>query len=111
MELIRKAADVASGNRLGAAVGHRVYSTQVLLGTGAFAPVRPDKIARAVWQLQRWSNTPAAAVAVGTITHPDQEMVIDEMGTLTFAEIDRRTNALAHALAESGVGPSPTAAV
>jgi acyl-CoA synthetase (AMP-forming)/AMP-acid ligase II len=111
MELLRKAADVARGNRLGAAVGHRVYSAQVLLGTGAFAPVRPDKIARAVWQLQRWSNTPAGAVAVGTITHPDQEMVIDELGSLTFAEIDRRTNALARALAEGGVGPSTNAAV
>src|SRR5258708_29800432 len=111
MELFRKAADVARANRLGAAVGHRVYSAQVLLGTGAFAPVRPDKIARAVWQLQRWGNTPAGAVAVGTITHPDQEMLIDELGSLTFAEIDRRTNALARALAKGGVGPSTNAAV
>ncbi len=110
-ELIRKAGDVARANRLGAAVDHQVYSAQVLLGTGAFAPVRPDKIARAVWQLRRWSNTPAGAVAVGTITHPDQEMVIDEAGSLTFAEIDRRTNALARALAESGVGPSTNVAV
>jgi fatty-acyl-CoA synthase len=111
MELIRRAGDIARANRLGAAVDHQVYSAQVLLGTGAFAPVRPDKIARAVWQLRRWSNTPAGAVAVGTITHPDQEMVIDELGSLTFAEVDRRTNALARALAEGGVGPSTNVAV
>src|SRR5258708_11842539 len=111
MELFRKAADVARANRLGAAVGHRVYSAQVLLGTGAFTPVRPDKIARAVWQLQRWGNTPAGAVAVGTITHPDQEMLIDELGSLTFAEIDRATRAVARARAKGGVGHSTNAAV
>ena len=108
---MRRAVDAARANRVSAAVGHQMYSAQVLLGTGAFAPVRPDKFAQAVWQLRRWSNTPAGAVAVGTITHPGQEMVVDEAGNLTFAEVDRRTNALARALADDGVGPASNVAV
>ena len=31
-------------------------------------------------------------------------MIVDELGTLTLGEVDERTNALAHALADAGIG-------
>ena len=30
-------------------------------------------------------------------------MIVDELGTLTFGEVHRRTNALAHALSDAGI--------
>ena len=30
-------------------------------------------------------------------------MIVDELGTLTFSEVDTRTNALAHALSDAGI--------
>ena len=34
---------------------------------------------------------------------PDEPAIIDELGTLTFKEVDERTNALAHAFARDGI--------
>ena len=38
-------------------------------------------------------------------------MLIDEKGSVTFEEMQRRSNALAHALAEQGVGPGDGVAI
>ena len=39
------------------------------------------------------------------ITNPDDIAVIDERGELTYKELHERSNALAHAFAERGIGP------
>ena len=46
---------------------------------------------------------PAAGFIAGAVLFAGRAALIDELGTLTFAEIDRRTNALAHALADAGI--------
>ena len=46
--------------------------------------------------LVRWGRSPAAGFIAGAVTSPHEPAVIDELGTLTFGEVDRRTNALAH---------------
>ena len=53
--------------------------------------------------LHRWGPTPAAAYTASAIRYPDREAIVDERGTLTFAEVDRRTNALARGLRRAGV--------
>ena len=53
--------------------------------------------------LARWGASPAAGIAGAAINHPDEVMVEDEAGSLTFAEIHRRSNALARGLAAEGV--------
>ena len=35
--------------------------------------------------------------------YPDGTMIVDELGTLTYSEVDTRTNALAHALSDTGI--------
>ena len=66
-------------------------------------PVRPDKLALMVRVLARWGASPAAGIAGAAINHPDEVMVEDEAGSLTFAEVHRRSNALARGLAAEGV--------
>ncbi len=66
-------------------------------------PVRPDRAVRALAALHRWGPTPAAAYAASAARYPDREALVDERGTLTFTEVDRRTNALARGLANAGV--------
>jgi len=83
---------------------HKLEVARTLLGTGMIAPVRPDRAVRAVVALHRWGPTPAAAYAVSAVRYPAREAIVDERGTLTFAEVDRRTNALARALSRAGVG-------
>ena len=66
-------------------------------------PVRPDRLVRAGLAFHRWGTTPATACVVNAITRPDQAAVIDADGAVTWAELDRRTNALARGFAELGL--------
>ena len=90
------------------------YKWQVartLLGTGMIQLVRPDKAVRAVLALRDWGPTPAAAYTGSAIRYPDRAAVVDEKGTLTFDEVDRRTNALARGLERAGVREQDSVAI
>jgi amino acid adenylation domain-containing protein len=64
--------------------------------------------------LARWNETPAAyptdvclheLLAAQAVRTPDAPAVTAHASTLTYAELDRRANQLAHALRAAGVGP------
>jgi acyl-CoA synthetase (AMP-forming)/AMP-acid ligase II len=80
------------------------FNIRTLAEAGVIHPVRPDKLALLLRVLARWGASPAAGIAGAAINHPDQPMVEDEAGSLTFAELQRRSNALARGLAAEGVG-------
>ncbi len=82
---------------------HRWEVAKVLLGTGLIAPVRPDRAVKSVMALKRWGATPAAAYTGSAARFPDREAIVDERGTLTFAEVQRRTNALASEMRAAGI--------
>jgi acyl-CoA synthetase (AMP-forming)/AMP-acid ligase II len=82
---------------------YKLEVAKTLLGTGMIRPMRPDKAVRSLLALRRWGPTPAAAYTVSAIRCPEREALVDEKGVLTFAEVDRRTNALARALQKAGV--------
>jgi len=88
-----------------------VQVTRTLLGTGIMQPVRPDKAVRSLAALRRWGPTSAAAYTGAAIRHPDRVAIVDERGTLTFEEVDRRTNALAHELRDAGVSEQDGVAI
>jgi acyl-CoA synthetase (AMP-forming)/AMP-acid ligase II len=75
-------------------------SVAVLARRGMLRPVRPDRLVRAGLAFHRWGTTPATACVVNAITRPGQAAVIDSDGPVTWAELDRRTNALARGFAE-----------
>jgi acyl-CoA synthetase (AMP-forming)/AMP-acid ligase II/short-subunit dehydrogenase len=60
-------------------------------------PVRPDRGFRALRSLARYGPTPAAVAGVAAELYPDRTAVIDELGTVSFAELDRDVRALAAA--------------
>jgi len=80
-----------------------VQAAQVLVGAGVIRVERPDAALRAAHALLERQMTPAAGFVVSAIRYPDEPAIVDELGTLTFAEVDRRTNALARAFGEHGV--------
>jgi len=53
--------------------------------------------------LKEWGTGPAGGFTAIALRDPDREGIVDELGSLTFGEMHRRTNALARALAERGV--------
>jgi acyl-CoA synthetase (AMP-forming)/AMP-acid ligase II len=90
---------------------YKLQVARTLLGTGMIRPERPDKALRSLAALHRWGATPAAAYAGSAIRYPDQPAIADERGTLTFAEVQRRTNALARALSEHGISEGDGVAI
>ena len=83
---------------------HELDNVRILANHGMVAPMRPDKVARMALIGARWGASPAAGVLIGAVRHPDRTMIIDELGSLTYAEVDRRSNALANALKEKRIG-------
>jgi fatty-acyl-CoA synthase len=66
---------------------------------GADPPRRAIAIFRAISRLGQLGG----AVAIAAIRHGDRVGLIDELGSLTFSELDARSNALACALHERGL--------
>jgi fatty-acyl-CoA synthase len=89
-------------HRLGI-VGDAAAAAKVLTRSGLVSPVRPDRLLGMALSFGRWGLSPAAAYAAGAARDPDRLAVIDERETVTYAEIDRRSTAVAHALADRGV--------
>ena len=80
-------------------MGSRLAMTAIVSAIrlpGIISPTRPDRLVQTGVALFRWGPTPAAGYTVAAARFPDEVGIVDEAGTLTFLEIQRRTNALAH---------------
>ena len=84
-------------------VKYKLEVARTLLETGMLQPVRADKAVRSLAALRRWGPTPASAYIGAAIRHPDRTAIVDERGTLTFSEMNKRTNALARQLQRAGI--------
>ena len=89
----------------------KLFTARTLAGAGIVTPTRPDRILKAVRALHAFGPTPAAGYTVSAIRHPDATALVDDLGTLTFAEVHRRTNALANSLRARGVGEGSSVAI
>jgi acyl-CoA synthetase (AMP-forming)/AMP-acid ligase II len=98
-------------SRLPAALGDVAFELRVFSEVGLVRPMRPDKLAQVVRRYIRWGASPALGSAANAVTVPDRMAIVDEAGTLTWEETHRRSNALARALRDEGVGPGDGVAV
>jgi fatty-acyl-CoA synthase len=73
-----------------------------LLTSGVVGPERPDKLIAMYQAFERYGAIGAAS-SVAAIRYGARPALVDELGTLTYAELDRRSNALANALRARGV--------
>ncbi|MEB3032429.1 acyl-CoA ligase FadD12 [[Mycobacterium] nativiensis] len=65
---------------------------------GLLAPLRPDKYLRIAAAAAREGGTTTTGIAMAAQRCGDRPAIIDERGTLTYAQLDRRCNALAAGL-------------
>ena len=93
-------------------IPRRVGAFKVLVDTGMLSPGRrPDRFVAAVRALGKWGPTPAAGFIAAATRHPDNIAIIDELGTLTYQQVNERTNALAHGLRALGIDTGDGVAV
>ena len=90
-------------HELASQVQTKAHTLVTLTRAGIVHPERPDHIFHTVRALLRYGTTPAAGYTAAARKFPDAPAVIDELGTLSFREIDERTNALARALRADGI--------
>jgi acyl-CoA synthetase (AMP-forming)/AMP-acid ligase II len=74
-----------------------------LAQTGIIRPYRPDRVYRMARTLVRWGTGPAGGYVALADRIPDAVGLIDEIGSLTFGDIHRQSNAIGRALYDLGV--------
>jgi acyl-CoA synthetase (AMP-forming)/AMP-acid ligase II len=92
-------------------LSQKLFTVRTLAGAGVITPTRPSRILSAVRALRGFGPTPAAGYTVSAVRHPHATALVDDLGTLTFAEVHRRTNALANALRARGVSEGSSVAI
>ena len=79
------------------------HAARVLARSGALMPTRPDRLARMAGAVRHWGVSLGGLFAASGARFGDRTAIVDEYGTASFAELDRRTDALARAFIASGI--------
>src|SRR3954453_7419988 len=87
-----------------ASVSDSIFEVKGLGEAGILAAMRPDKALKIGSTFLRWGASPATGVTTAAVHHPHELAIVDERGALSWERLHRRSNALAHALAEMGIG-------
>jgi fatty-acyl-CoA synthase len=91
------------------AITDRLAETLGIVATmrraGIIAPMRPDKYIRIAAAMQRENMGITSGFAAAAQRCPDRPGLVDELGTLTWREIDQRADAFAAALQNLAVPP------
>ncbi|HTZ14989.1 MAG TPA: acyl-CoA ligase FadD12 [Mycobacterium sp.] len=77
---------------------------QTLSRARLIAPLRPDRLVRIAAAMQRAGRSVTAGFAVAAQRCPERPGLVDELGTLTWRQLDRRGDALAAALQQLSTG-------
>ncbi|HEY1569179.1 MAG TPA: AMP-binding protein [Solirubrobacteraceae bacterium] len=93
------------------ALSDGIHVAGTLARAGMLRPSRPDRAMRAIMGLHRFGPTMAAGVMGGAARFPHVPAVVDDDGSITFGELERRTNALARGLAGHGLTEGRTVAI
>ena len=78
---------------------------RILLKAGLLKPGRPDRLLGMALQIARWDLTPAGAFAVAAARDPHGIALVDDLGPLTFREVDQRSDRVAGELRARGLRP------
>jgi len=82
----------------------KAFEVRVLHEAGILGLHRPDKSAKVVSAFVRWGASPALGITTAAIHYPHETALIDERGSLTFEQLQRRSNTLARAFERMGIG-------
>jgi acyl-CoA synthetase (AMP-forming)/AMP-acid ligase II len=85
-------------------VADAAFEARVLHEAGILGLHRPDKSAKVAAAFLRWGASPALGITTAAIHFPHETALVDERGSLSFEQLHRRSNALAHAFEAMGIG-------
>ena len=82
--------------------GDEAYYAALCVRSGLVGPELPHRVAQILVAFERYGML-GGAITVGGIRHGGQLALIDELGDLTYKELDDRVNAIANAWREDGL--------
>lgn len=91
--------------RIAAQARSKAIAARVLTEAGVIRPFGPVTLAGLALAVRSWGMGIAGGFTAVALRFPNRTGLIDELGALTFAEIDQRSNAVADQLARRGIGP------
>jgi len=94
---------VSLAEKVAAQARSKAIAARVLTQAGVIQPFGPVTLVGLVKALRSWGMGLAGGFTAVAIRFPERTGLIDELGDLTFREIDERSNALADELARLGV--------
>ncbi len=92
-------------------IRHLLWLVRVLLTAGLVAPMRPDKYLRLWLVVRRQGTTPMTGIGLSAVRRPQGTALVDERGSMTWAELDADSDALAVGLAELAGGAEGTVGI
>src|SRR2546421_590442 len=101
---------LGGGLRLVERFGDEAYFAALCVRSGLARPELPHRVAKMLLALERFGML-GGGIVTGAIRHGDRIAVIDERGTLTYEELDERSNSLANAWREHGLEPGEGVAI
>ncbi len=101
---------LGGGLRLAERFGDEAYYVALCVRSGLVRPELPHRVAQMLLAIERYGML-AGAVTTGAIRNGDRVALRDERGDLTYSELDQRSNALANAWRERGLGPGAGVAI
>ena len=78
---------------------------------GIVRPMRPSRLVGVAGAWVRWDLTPGGLLSIAARRDPGRTAVVDDAGTLTYAELDASVSALARSLQRRGIGERSRVAV
>jgi len=91
--------------------GHQFQVLRVLAGAGVIGLDRPGRLVAVGKAMSQWGATPAGGYTAAATRFGPATAIIDEEGELAFADVARRTNAIARGLREVGVAEDTPVAI
>lgn len=83
--------------------GNLAIGTVPLFRSGAVGPMGPAAIGKSVASFLRWQLLPTSLLSIGAARDPFHTAIIDDAGSMTYAELDEQTTTLAKALYRTGI--------
>jgi fatty-acyl-CoA synthase len=97
--------------QLGKQALRQARMVKVMATSGVIRPYHPRKLLGVARTVHDWGIGFAGGIGALAIRSPEDVGLIDELGELTWAEIDDRSTRLAHGLRDLGVGEGDSVAV
>ena len=101
---------VSDAGRLAERFGDEAYFAALCVRSGMVGPELPHRLAQLLQAFERFGLL-GGAISAGAIRHGNRVALIDELGELTYKELDERSNALANAWRERGLEPGEGVAI